>query len=160
MKKIKKKFRLNVCVSYAKGININNFQNPIHSILKNIAWLYRLDYFIDDDTRLFDDELRDNPLYSSTDLIYFRSMDDSEIDLKAFQKIIKELFSYSNPFINGVEVNYQIQKVLNQYPFPDSFIRPLNYPYLEIFENGKGKIMIPEIQLLQLDLTEKRKTDC
>lgn len=160
MKKIKKKFRLNVFVSYAKGININNFQNPIHSILKNLAWLYRLDYSIDADTRLFDDEIRNNPLYSSTDLIYFRSIDDSEIDLKGFQKIINDVFSYANPFISGVEVFYQMQKVLKEYPFPNSYIRPLNYPYLEVFENGKGNIMIPEIELMQLDLTEKKKTDC
>lgn len=160
MKKTKKKFQLNVFVSYAKGININNFQNPIHSILKNLAWLYRLDYSIDDDTRLFDDEIGDNPLYSSTDLIYFRSIDDSEIDLKGFQKIINDIFSYTNPFISGVEVSYQMQKVLKEYPFPNSYIRPLNYPYLEVFENGKGNIMIPEIELMQLNLTEKKKTDC
>lgn len=160
MGKMKKKFRLNVFVSYAKGININNYQNPIHSILKNLAWLYRLDYSIDANTKVFEDALDNNSFYSSTDLIYFRSIDNSEIDLKTFQNIIKEIFSYSNPFINGVEVNYQIQKVLKQYPFPDSFIRPLNYPYLEIFENGNSKIMIPEIELIQFNLTEEKKFDC
>lgn len=160
MKKIKKKFRLNVLVSYMKGVNINNYQNPIHSILKNLGWLYRLDYSIDANTRLFDDALRENTYYSSTDLIYFRSKDDSEIDLKRFQKIINEVFSYSNSVLSGVEVGYQVQRVLKDYPFPDNFIRPLNYPYLEVFENGKGDIMIPEIEFIQLDLTEKKKTDC
>jgi hypothetical protein len=159
MKKIKKKFRLNVFVCYPKDVNINNYQNPIHNILTNFAWLYRLDYSIDLDTKLFADALESNSYYSSTDILYFRSTDESDIELKAFQKLIKEVFKY-NSKMGGVEVFYQIQKALKDYPFPHNFIRPLNYPYLEVFENGNGKIMIPEIELMQLDLTEKKKTDC
>ncbi|MCX6195224.1 MAG: hypothetical protein NTY55_01060 [Flavobacteriia bacterium] len=83
-------------------------------------------------------------------LIYFRSNYESNIHLKEFQKIIKDVFDYSNPFISGVEVLYQIQKHLKEYPFPSNFIGPLNYPYLEVFENGKSKIYIPEDDLKDL----------
>lgn len=137
-------------VSYSANVNINNYQNPIHSILKNFAWLYRLDYHIDSDTKVFDNIDVDSSFYSSSDIIYFRSNDESNIDLKGFQKIIKDVFAYSNPFISGVEVLYQIQKYLNEYPFPNNFIRPLNYPYLEVFENGKSEVYIPEDDLKDL----------
>lgn len=159
MKKIKRKFKLNVFISYPKDVNKNNYQNPIQSILKNFAWLYRLDYSIDSNTKLFSNEIESNSYYAEPDIIYFRSTDESEIELKAFQKLIKEVFKY-NPKLCGVEVGYQLQSSLKKYPFPDSYIRPLNYPYLEVFENGKGNIMIPEIELMQLDLTKKKKTDC
>lgn len=159
MKKIKRKFKLNVFISYPKDVNKNNYQNPIQSILKNFAWLYRLDYSIDSNTKLFSDEIESNSYYAEPDIIYFRSTDESEIELKAFQKLIKEVFKY-NPKLGGIEVTYQLQSASKKYPFPDSYIRPLNYPYLEVFENDKGNIMIPEIELMQLDLTEKKKTDC
>jgi hypothetical protein len=159
MKKIKRKFKLNVFISYPKDVNKNNYQNPIQSILKNFAWLYRLDYSIDSNTKLFSDEIESNSYYAEPDIIYFRSTDESEIELKAFQKLIKEVFKY-NPKLGGVEVGYQLQSASKKYPFPDSYIRPLNYPYLEVFENDKRNIMIPEIELMQLNLAEKKKTDC
>ncbi|MBP4139159.1 hypothetical protein [Flavobacterium geliluteum] len=155
MEKVKRKFRLNVLVSYSANLNINNYQNPIHSILKNFAWLYKLDYSIDSNTKVFDNIDIDSSFYSSIDLIYFRSSAESTIDLKGFQKIIKDVFSYSNPFISGVEVLYQIQKHLKEYPFPNNFIRPLNYPYLEIFEYGKSEIKIPKNDLDDLFPTSK-----
>ncbi|MDQ1164608.1 hypothetical protein [Flavobacterium sp. SORGH_AS_0622] len=160
MKKKMKKFRLNVIISYPKDVNIYSYRNPIHDILTNFAWLYNLEYSIDPSTKLFTHLIEADSYYADPDIIYFRSTGESAIELKAFQKLIKDVFTY-NPKMGGVEVGYQLQKVLKNYPFPLSYIKPLNYPYLEVFENGRGNIMIPEAELHQLiDLTEEKSTNC
>lgn len=141
MIKSKKKFKLNVIVSYSKNVNSNNYRNPILTILKNFAWLYKLDYNIDVNTQAFGDIESD--FYSENDLIYFRSTDQTQIDLKKFQKIISEVFVY-NPFLGGVEVGYQLQKALREYPFPKDFYRPLNYPYIEVHKGNQSELIIFE----------------
>lgn len=150
MKKPNKKFRLNITISYMKGVNINNYQNPIQSIITNLAWLYRLEYSIDSGTNIFGNI--ENEMYQQPDIIYIRSTDETNISLKEFQNLIKTIFLYNG---SGVEVNYQVQKYLTQYPFPTSYIKPLNYPYLEVFENGKGEIKIPTDELAKLFPDEK-----
>lgn len=139
MKKDVKKFKLNVIVSYAKTVNVNNYRNPILTILKNFAWLYKLDYSIDVKSEVFENIEASH--YQNPDLIYFRSTDQTQIDLKKFQKIISDVFVY-NPFFEGVEVLYQLQKALKEYPFPKDFYRPLNYPYIEMYKGSQSEIII------------------
>jgi hypothetical protein len=140
MKKVKRKFRLNVCVSYSKNVNINNYRNLILSILENFALLYRLDYMIDVNTQVFGNVESD--FYAANDIIYFRSTDLTQTDLKKFQKLISDVFPY-NPFLGGVEVGYQLQKHLREFPFPKDFYRPLNYPYIESHKDGQTELKIP-----------------
>ena len=143
-----KKFRLNVVVSYHKSVNVNNYRNPIHSIIKNFAWLYRLDYKIDVDSQVFGDIESD--FHLTVDLIYLRSSSETPIEAKAFRKLILDVFSHLNPFLGGVEVFYQLQKHLKEYPFPKNYIRPLNYPYLEIHKDGQSEIKLPVADLKEL----------
>ena len=135
-----KKFRLNVIVSYNKNVNINNYRNPIHSILENFAWLYKLDYNIEANTQLFGET--ESELYSTVDLIYFRSTGLTPIPLKKFQKLISDVFVYESALLGGVEVFYQLQKHLREYPFPKEYIRPLNYPYVEYHKDGRSEIKL------------------
>lgn len=143
-----KKFRLNVIVSYDANINIINYRNPILSIIKNFAWLYRLDYNIDENSQVFGDT--ESEFHSTVDLIYFRSTDLTSIDLKKFQKLISDVFGHLNPLLGGIEVFYQLQKALREYPFPNEYIRPLNYPYLEFHKDGQNEIKIPVDDLKKL----------
>ncbi|MDP3679737.1 MAG: hypothetical protein Q8R22_02750 [Flavobacterium sp.] len=143
-----KKFRLNVIVSYDADININNYRNPILSIIKNFAWLYRLDYKIDENSQVFGDT--ESEFHSTVDLVYLRSTELTSMDLKKFQKLILDVFGHLNPLLGGVEVFYQLQKALREYPFPSEYIRPLNYPYLEFYKDGQSEIKIPSDDLQRL----------
>lgn len=125
-----KSYRINIVVSYFRGVNINQYRQPIISILTNFAWLYRLEYAISISHNFGLDN-------SDADLIYFRSNEDTKVSKKEFDSII------SNVFCNGrliwqedVDVFRQLYKALPQYPFPDEYYKPLNYPYTEV-HNGK-----------------------
>lgn len=135
MKKPKKKFKLNVVVTYDKSVNPINYRTPIISILKDFSILYKLDYNIDVDCELF--KQFDLDTLDHVDLAYFRSTDLTEIELKKFQKLILETFSHLNPFYHGVGVSYQLQKHLKDFPFPSEFHRPLNFPYIEFHKDGQ-----------------------
>ncbi|MBC7399814.1 MAG: hypothetical protein H7289_07690 [Mucilaginibacter sp.] len=134
-----KKFRVNVVVMYFKNTNINNFQPPIFSLLKTLAWLHNLDYAIEPNSPAF--YVSHLELYGQSDLIYFRSTSDTQIDAKAFRKIISDIFYRSRAgMLQGAQVFYQLQKTLPQYPFPKDYIRPLNYPYLEVHKDGQTSV--------------------
>lgn len=141
MKKVKKDFRLNVVVAYQQNVNVNNFRNPIHSIFKSFAWLHKLDYMIDHDTQSFGDI--ESELYITHDLVYLRSTEMTLIDRKALQNLLQTVFSYSYTMTMGVEIYCLLQKVLHELPFPNTFVRPLNYPYLEFHKDGQNDIKLP-----------------
>lgn len=142
------KFRLNVFVSYHKSINSKMSGHLIHSIFTNLACLYKLDFYIEVNTPVFDDDSSD--LYATTDLIYFRSGQSTPIDRKTFQKLIDQVFAYNNILIDGIEVYYQYQKYLREFPFPKDFYRPLNYPYIEEHKDSQVKAVIPAAVLLEV----------
>ena len=148
MRKVKTDFRLNVVVAYQQNVNVNNFRNPIHSLFKSFAWLHKLDYVIVDDTQFFGDI--ESELYLTHDLVYLRSTEMTLIDRKALQNLLQSVFSYSYTMTMGVEIYCLMQKTLSELPFPNAFVRPLNYPYLEFHKDGQSEIKLPVSDLKAL----------
>lgn len=135
-KSTKRKFVLNLLVTYHENINPINYREPIHCILRHLAWLHSLDYVIDAHTTVFDNV----PPKTTTeiDIIYIRSSKDTHINLKEFQKLIENIFFNSKlNFLSGVNVSYQIQAARKLYPFPSEFYRPLNYPFVEHYKGAQ-----------------------
>lgn len=127
---MKKNYRINIIVSYYEGVNVNQYRQPIISILTNFAWLYRLEYAISTSHNFGLDD-------GDADLIYFRSTKDTKVSKKEFDSIILNVFRNGlSMWQEGVDVGRQFYKVLPQYPFPDEYCKPLNYPYMEV-HNGK-----------------------
>ncbi|RZJ92300.1 MAG: hypothetical protein EOO20_02290 [Chryseobacterium sp.] len=140
-----KKFRLNLAVVYMA--NAVNFQSPIQSILIKLAWLYRLDYAIADGQQVFD-ELPDG---RPCDLIYLRATQHTIVSAKVFQQLVNQMFAQASLF-GCVDIFFQLQKNLNEYPFPDDFVRPLNYPYSDVYQGGQKKLYIDPSALEDLDV--------
>ncbi len=139
---MKKYFRINVLVSYFGGVNINQYRQPILCILTNLAWLYRLEYAISTSHNFGLDD-------GDADLIYFRSTKETRISKKELDEVISNVFRNGLSFLyEGVEVGRQLYKVLPQYPFPDEYCKPLNYPYTEV-HNGKEVTLCVAAESLQ-----------
>ena len=145
-----KKFRLNLAVVYMA--NPANFQSPIQSIITKLAWLYRLDYAIADGQKIFPELPSNNPC----DLIYLRSTEQTSISAKAFKKMVDDMFAQAALF-GCVDVFFQLQKSLKGYPFPNDFVRPLNYPYSEVYEDGQKRLYIDSLVLEGLDVKDNDK---
>lgn len=146
-----KKFRVNVVIVYYKNTNLNNFQPPLHNIFKSLAWLHSLEYAIETDYK--SPLENESELYGQTDLIYFRSTSNSRIEGKAFRKLIMDIFHRSRMgLFQGAEIFYQLQKALPQYPFPKNYLKPLNYPYLEVHQDGTTRVCIPAENIQELDI--------
>jgi len=142
-----KKFRLNLAVVYMA--NPANFQSPIQSIITRLSWLYRLDYSIADAHQVVA-ELPDDKL---CDLIYLRATEHTVISAKVFQQLVNQMFAEAALF-GCVDIFFQLQKSLKEYPFPADFVRPLNYPYSEVYEDGKKRLCIDPQALQDLDVTD------
>ena len=143
-------FRLNAFITYWEGVNILNFRTPILQMIKNFCWLYHLDYYIDEETQLFDTS--EMSVSVKTDLIYLRSTDQTCINSKEFRKVLLGIFEHSDLHSQGVEVSHQMLKYLPKYPFPSEFYRPLKYPYVEHYKDGRKKLYIAEEALGNLPL--------
>jgi len=141
-------FRLNAFITFWEGVNINNYRTPIHQIIKNLSWLYHLDYYIDEDTQLFDTS--EMTVSVTTDFVYLRSTDQTRITSKMFRKVLIDIFDHSNLQTEGVDVSYQLLKHLSRYPFPSYFLRPLKYPYMELHKDGQSNLYISEEVLKHL----------
>ncbi|AFL97401.1 hypothetical protein ACQ1P2_03910 [Ornithobacterium rhinotracheale] len=143
-----KQFRLNVVIEYLdKDLPIKN-RGIIHPILKSLALMHHLDYVIDKDSQTFLKEAM--PTSSLFDLVYFRSTENSRIERKQLKKVIELIFDHYNPLLGGVDVYCMYQKFLKTFPFPKSFVRPLNYPYAEVYENGSPTLCIWKEELLDI----------
>ena len=149
---MKKNFRINVLVSYTEHVNINQYRQPILNILTNLAWLYRLEYAISTSQNF--------GLYKvDADLIYFRSTKETKISKKELDTLIYDVFRNGLSFFyEGVEVGRQLYKLLPQYPFPDEYCKPLNYPYTEV-HNGKKVTLCVAVEALQNLLNEEDLQD-
>ncbi len=133
---MKKTFRINVVISYLNGVNVNQYRQPIANILTNFAWLYALEYAISTD---HDFGVEDG----TADLIYFRSTERTRISKKDLDRIIFDVFRNGlSLFSEGVDVGRQMYKVLPQYPFPEEYCKPLNYPYVELHNKNKSTLCI------------------
>lgn len=142
-----KKFRLNLAVVYMA--NPVNFQSPIQSIITKLAWLYRLDYAIVDAHRVVSELPDDKPC----DLIYLRATQHTNISAKVFQQLVNQMFAEAALF-GCVDVFFQLQKSLKEYPFPADFVRPLNYPYSDVYQDEKKTLYIDPQVLEGLNLED------
>jgi hypothetical protein len=147
-KPIERNFTSNVVVTYYKGINPNQFREPIHDLLKGLAWLYSFDYSIDSNSSLFDGSPETDQI--TVDLIYFRSGKNSAMSFRDFKNLIDTVFSKSLTLFGGVDVFCQTRIGAKKYPFPNEFCRPLNYPYVEMHTDSKAEIMVKPEALLNL----------
>lgn len=146
-----KSFRMNLVVVYVA--NPVNFQSPLQSIITKLAWLYRFDYSISDGRKVFSDLPNDKPC----DLIYLRATKHTSISAKVFQQLVNQMFSEAALF-GCVDIFFQLQKNLKEYPFPDNFVRPLNYPYSDVYQNGEKRLCIDPQALEDLDLKANNDT--
>ncbi len=137
--KNKKSFRLNVILGTPKDLRPNARRDLLLDTLKRIAFLYHLDYAIDERTPIFDDIEKSDVF--DTDLIYLRSTDDCRWSLKVVQSVIKLLAEYESPLIEGMQLFYQNQQITRKYPFPNIFYRPLNYPFVEYHKDGHMSVL-------------------
>jgi len=138
-----KTFRLNLVLNYMA--NPNNFQSPIQNIIRQMAWLYRFDYAIANGNQIFDDATG-----TVCNLIYLRSTELTHISSKNFEKLVSDMFSQASLYW-CVDVFFKLKKNLKQYPFPTGYIRPLNFPYSDVYNNGNKTLYIDPQALQELD---------
>ncbi|WP_285009630.1 hypothetical protein [Pedobacter faecalis] len=144
---VAKKFRQNLVVVYMT--NPANFQIPIQNIIRHLAWLYHLEYSIVDGNEVFPEGAVDRPC----DMIYLRSTKHTSITSKGFQQLVNSMFDQGALF-GCVDIFFQLQKKLKDYPFPNVFIRPLNYPYSNVYNGREGKLYIDPQALKDLNVED------
>ena len=137
-------YRLNVTICYSEDTNINQYRKPVLDIFKSFAWLYQLDYAIS----VNHDFGLEN---GAADLVYLRSTSRTEISKKELYNVICEVFHHRSSFLwRGVYVDRQMYKVLSDFPFPDEFYRPLQYPYVEFHRGNKAALFVSEESLSEV----------
>jgi len=148
----KRKWRINLVVSYnnSKIAEIN--RNSVLEFLKNLSSIYKLDYAISENHQFkYDKEFENEFREMESDIFYFRSNANTKINAKELRTTINSLFPYSfEPYFDGVEFFTQLTKVLKQYPFPKEFYRPLKYPYVEFYDGSEMKLMIPYEKVMEV----------
>jgi len=142
---IKRKWRINLIVSYnnSKIAKIN--RNGVLEFLKNLSSIYKIDYAISENHQFkYDKKIENEFRKKESDIFYFRSNTNTRINAKELRTTINSLFSYPfAPYYYGVEFFTQLTKVLKEYPFPKEFYRPLKYPYVEFYNGSELKLMVP-----------------
>jgi len=160
MKKLKKKkvFRVNVVIHYWLEVDPYSYRAPLQELIRHLAWLYELEYAISENNPFepvpnsSEHGHEKEPLVA--DLVYLRSTKGTHIELKDLKRLIVDLAKKSFLPIAGVNMSYQLQKALSEFPFPKDYYRPLNYPYIEGHHNGEVKVYIPKHALCDLDLQQ------
>lgn len=149
MKKAFKPFKINVVIVYYADVKVKTVRHFVLSTLKNLAWLYRLDYNICENTPAF--EGLEGGLCQEADIVYFRSSKHTHLTLKEFQKLFDQVFAYKHTQYLGCEMFYQNQKGCRQHPFPKHhFYRPLNYPRMEEHKDNQVVVKLPYAVLAEL----------
>ena len=138
MKKSQKKFRLNATVHYCHGVTPDQYRPYILGMMKHFAWLFQLEYATSEENPMpcilpSCGELQPKDTY---DMVYFRSTETTQIQAKDLRMIIFDTFGKSFLWSAGVDVGCQQYKLLGDYPFPKKYFRLLNYPYIEIYQDG------------------------
>jgi len=141
MKKRRKKFRLNVVIQYYSGTNPECYRMPIHEILMHLAWMYGLEYWISVDHKFSEEFVTYEPEQprGTSDLIYYRSTDQTRIVAKDLRQIISCIFDKSSLLSLRVEVFCLVVKLLPKLPFPQEYFRPLGFPFVESHSDGEIK---------------------
>lgn len=157
---VKKKWRVNLSISYLLEIaDQQTYGMPIHSILEHLAWLYKLDYAITTEYQLpFVVETQKKELLEKYefDIFHFRSTEKTRISSKDFRQLIDNVFLRSRLFSEGVEVDIIMQKFQSQYPFPEEFYRPLQFPFVE---HHMGSQISLKMQNAALELVFQEEKD-
>lgn len=148
----KRKWRINLIVSYynQKIAEIN--RNSVLEFLKNLSLIYNIDYAISKNHQFkYDKEFENEFREMESDIFYFRSNANTRINTKELRTTINSLFPYSlAPYYDGVEFFTQLTKVLKEYPFPKEFYRPLKYPYVEFQNGSKIELMVPYEKVMEV----------
>ena len=148
----KRKWRINLIVSYnnSKISEIN--RNSVLEFLKNLSSIYKLDYAISENHQFkYDKEFENEFREIESDIFYFRSNTNTRINAKELRTTINNLFPYSfAPYYDGVKFFTQLTKVLKKYPFPKEFYRPLKYPYVEFYNGSEMKLMVPYEKVMEV----------
>jgi len=158
-----RRWRLNYVITYINSDCANRYRPLILNTLANIAIIHRIDYAIEHEYPIYD-EIRNElskPLQGIlADVIYFRASRNSLSSITDFRRLVDLIFQDYDITWRGTpyEVKCQIQKFLPQYPFPEEFCRPKDYPYLEYHKDGQARIVVPASTVEQVvDEMEKEK---
>jgi len=156
----KRKWRVNLVVSYndSKIAEIN--RNSVLEFLKNLSSIYKLDFAISENHQFkYDKEFENEFREMESDIFYFRSNKNSRINSKELRTTINSLFPYSfAPYYDRVEIFTQLTKVLKEYPFPKEFYRPLKYPYVEFYNGSEMKLMVTYEKVMEMIEKEQNCT--
>ena len=146
-----KSWRANVLVIYNAQPYANAYRFHVLQAITSIASIYKLDYAVEQERQFpsSDGSTTPPPDKNIVDLVYLRSNHLSQIERKDFRQAIDGMFrTVPSPFQHGVEICTQLYKMLPQFPFPDEFYRPLNYPYVEFHKGSQTLLYIYSDQLL------------
>ncbi|MCT4646860.1 MAG: hypothetical protein N4A74_17860 [Carboxylicivirga sp.] len=148
-----KPWRLNVFVDYYDQQTANSYRFNTLELFKHLASIYKIDYSISIEHQFSIDndssEKTENKIIC--DLIYFRSNKYSRIERKDLRAAIDNMFkTVPSPFIEGVDIDTQLYKMLKKFPFPTDFYRPLNYPWIEHHSNSKKKLLIYHDEVMKV----------
>ena len=148
-----KRWQLNVFVDYYGQKTVTSYRFTILELLKHLASIYRLDYAISVDHQFSfgsdsSEQLDDKDII---DLIYFRSNEYTRIERKDFRETIDSTFrKVPSMFYEGVDVGTQLYKALKDFPFPNDFYRPLDYPWIEHHKDSQKKLLIYADEVLKV----------
>ncbi len=143
-----KLWRLNVVVLYYDQMSSNCYRFDILQLLKHLSSIYRLDYAISKSHNFPSVPDADK---SIADLVYFRSNENTRVDAKELRSVIGCIFHrVPSQFNEGVEVFTQLYKFLPEYPFPNDFYRPLEYPYVEFHKGSKKTLYIYSDEVMKV----------
>lgn len=122
------KWRVNYVVVHQNGYSANVYRKQVLEILQNIARIREIDYAVSVDHQFSDVQPRDDDKLLKDavfDLVYFRSSMNTKISGADFRKMIDMIFEEhrflelgKHPF----EVFSQLQKNLNEFPFPEDLV--------------------------------------
>ncbi len=150
MKKTLKTFRINFIVSYMLTDEAHEIRVPIQHILRSLAFLHALEYWIDESTRIFDHLPTETE--SDSDIIYFRSTENTRITEKRLMKVLEDVFSASHLSSSGVDCFCQTAEGLQLYPFPDKCLKHISPVHIE-YHQKDGQVQKLSATLGQMPIS-------
>lgn len=141
------KWKLNYIIVYRNIDSAKWHRHLIHDALVSVALLQKIDFAFDEDFPFFDEsQYKADPTLKElvVDIAYFRSNINSHSGIKAFRQIVDGLF-YGYDIVledSPFHVYSMGTKYMSEYPFPQDFERPLNYPYVEHHEGKETTLCV------------------
>ncbi|MET2985177.1 hypothetical protein [Aureibaculum conchae] len=148
----KRKWRINLVVSYQNQKIAEINRNSVSGFLKNLSSIYKLDYAISENHQFnYDKEFEIEHSKTKCDIFYFRSNKNTRINVKELRTTINSLFPYTyGAYYDRVEFFTQMTKALKKFPFPKDYYRPLKYPYVEFYNGSEMKLMVPHEEMMKV----------